>query len=461
MLLAAISLIRARRTEILVFRVPALATYLAVTLLGGFADGYPYTRYLFPLIPLLLVWTIEGVWFICVTATTSRGPSFGFLFSLCLMSSLLLVQAFLSFSEYRLSGLPFYSSGLTARPTKTLRAFFAQDSVAHPADGPLREGLGHHELSAWLKRHASQDDLLATYEIGIVPYYSRIRVLDLFGLADRRIATSPGFPGARVDLNYAFGRTPKYVAYRAPSDCLCSYYPVFRSPEFRDWYDLVAVFPYWTTKWLLFQRRAVPVSSSRQWLGWDHSSDRPVTEGGQPAGHAIGVRMEGQVMLDPHLQLLAPLQKENLFFQILSHPESEGGRDAMREWMDTFQKAFVFGPAEDESPARLDYDLVIPPNTLLEFSFAAVTRNSAFDSQQFQVSAQTAGQSQILFSRDFRTPADLKPGWEKMRVDLSQFSGQRVKLSFSRSKSRQPLSMAIGEPRIVGNIQAGSVVRTD
>jgi len=451
LILAAVSFIQARRDEILAVRVPALCTYLAVTLLGGSADGYPHTRYLFPLVPLLLVWAFEGGWFICRVGWEKRGPVPGSLFAFSLAALLLVIHGFLSFTEYQIAGIPSDPRGFMARPWATTRAFFKPDITPHTEGGPLAEGLGHHELAAWLQRNASRRDLVATYEIGIISYYSRLRVMDLFGLAERTISRTAGPPGLRVHPDYALGRSPKYMACRVESDRLSFYYPVFRSPEFRDGYDLVAVFPYWTTKWLLFERRSHPTSGVKYWLGWDHASDQPVTARGTGSGRTVPVATRGQVRLDPYLQWLETAQKERLFPQILNHSGSESGRDAMREWLENFRKAFIFVP-EENRPAGLDYDFLVPSNSSLEFALA-VKSESSFDPQSLEVSVATGGQSETLFKREFDAAADLKAGWEKVRLDLTRFGSQRVRLSFSRGKCRKPVSIAIGEPRIVVNAQ--------
>ncbi len=57
-------------------------------------------------------------------------------------------------------------------------------------------------------------------EIGTTSYYSGIKVLDTFGLADAHIARTPGRPGAKAAPDYVFGRTPDYLVIRLAHDGL-------------------------------------------------------------------------------------------------------------------------------------------------------------------------------------------------------------------------------------------------
>ncbi len=57
-------------------------------------------------------------------------------------------------------------------------------------------------------------------EIGTTSYYSGIKVLDTFGLADAHIARTPGRPGAKAAPDYVFGRTPDYFVIRLAHDGL-------------------------------------------------------------------------------------------------------------------------------------------------------------------------------------------------------------------------------------------------
>ncbi len=53
--------------------------------------------------------------------------------------------------------------------------------------------------------------LLALGEAGVIPYFTELPVLDLFGLADAHLAHVPGVQMHKFDLDYVLGRKPRYV----------------------------------------------------------------------------------------------------------------------------------------------------------------------------------------------------------------------------------------------------------
>jgi hypothetical protein len=71
----------------------------------------------------------------------------------------------------------------------------------------------HFEVARWMKRHVHDRGLLATGEIGVVPYYTQLPVLDMFGLADVHLARSKGSYHSKFDLQYVLNRAPKYVYF--------------------------------------------------------------------------------------------------------------------------------------------------------------------------------------------------------------------------------------------------------
>jgi len=254
LILSVVSFATARVPELLFFRLPVVCTYGFMVVLGGAGDGYPFTRYLYPLVPLLAVWSAEGLWAIVQTFERMRGRNLAWLFGFILAAVLGLTEFTLLRTEHRVSGMPFGmmdGSGLRAG----LRRFFAQDYSPHDTNGPLRQGLGHHHLAAWLQAHTSPNQLLATHEIGIVPYYSRMRVLDLYGLASREIARSEGWPGQRAKPAFIASRRPDYLVLRLPADSLSMPLPIFNQEHRREDYEVVQKFSYWSTEILLLKRR--------------------------------------------------------------------------------------------------------------------------------------------------------------------------------------------------------------
>lgn len=88
-----------------------------------------------------------------------------------------------------------------------------------------------HLISAiWLRKNASPDASVAVVPAGVVPYFSRLRALDVLGKSDEYIARLPQAKGAgighgKLDPEYTLGKAPDYVvscrarsfAQRAPA----------------------------------------------------------------------------------------------------------------------------------------------------------------------------------------------------------------------------------------------------
>lgn len=73
------------------------------------------------------------------------------------------------------------------------------------------DGFEHFAIARWINRSVSEPGLLAIGEAGVVPYYTKLPVLDLFGLMDRHIARRPGRMHLKFDADYVFSRQPKYL----------------------------------------------------------------------------------------------------------------------------------------------------------------------------------------------------------------------------------------------------------
>jgi hypothetical protein len=71
----------------------------------------------------------------------------------------------------------------------------------------------HFEVARWMKRHVHDVGLLATGEIGVVPYYTQLPVLDMFGLTDVHLARRKGSYHSKFDLQYVLDRAPQYVYF--------------------------------------------------------------------------------------------------------------------------------------------------------------------------------------------------------------------------------------------------------
>lgn len=86
--------------------------------------------------------------------------------------------------------------------------------------GSFRSGLrqltwdrssSHFEVARWMQRELPAPGLLALGEAGIIPYYTRLPILDLYGLTDAHIAHLSGVMHRKFDADYFFARDPEYT----------------------------------------------------------------------------------------------------------------------------------------------------------------------------------------------------------------------------------------------------------
>ncbi len=99
--------------------------------------------------------------------------------------------------------------GLTAIPQ-----LFAQDTLSDHGDNY------QYGVAKLIDQVGHPHQVLATDEVGAVSYYTDLRIVDLYGLADRHIAERPGPPGSRVDPAYVFAQHPTFFSFRL-TGCLC------------------------------------------------------------------------------------------------------------------------------------------------------------------------------------------------------------------------------------------------
>ena len=77
--------------------------------------------------------------------------------------------------------------------------------------GPFWHAEDARDVARYLDRSLPPDALVATEWAGIIPYYMRQPILDIFGLNDSEIIESD-FPGSKMGK----GITPEYLVKRAP-----------------------------------------------------------------------------------------------------------------------------------------------------------------------------------------------------------------------------------------------------
>ncbi len=77
--------------------------------------------------------------------------------------------------------------------------------------GPWFDCFEHFELARYIHRKLPRPALLAAGEAGVLPYYTRLRFLDLGALMDKHLARRPGGMHLKYDVDYVLARAPDYV----------------------------------------------------------------------------------------------------------------------------------------------------------------------------------------------------------------------------------------------------------
>lgn len=226
-------------------------------LMVGAPDPYPNYRYLYPLLPLIALLATLGIIDLYQRFAVRNINRRVITILLIGMVSILQILTVLQGHSTTLSSNRLISYQLIQNG----KNFFNQDTIPH-LDYKFKDELGHHYLAQWLLDNAEPTDLIATSEVGIVPYYTNMRVLDTFGLTDRHIALMPGSPGNKTDVDYVFNMQPQFIAFRVQQDCYCSG-ALGDTRVLNDWrmrknYNFVCTFQYYNSVILLFSRRVSP-----------------------------------------------------------------------------------------------------------------------------------------------------------------------------------------------------------
>jgi hypothetical protein len=122
------------------------------------------------------------------------------------------------------------------------------------------------EVGQWLSENISSDAVIATNTAGSVPYYSRLRVIDMLGITDLHIAhrempnMGSGWPGhEKADGPYVLSRKPDYIHFCSSLGSAEPVSPgdkeIYNIPEFHKMYFLKEVaLPSGNRLWL-YERR--------------------------------------------------------------------------------------------------------------------------------------------------------------------------------------------------------------
>lgn len=203
LMLSLVGLARLPRRQALIAGAPLLL--LATTALaGGHVEGYPFQRYLYPLLPLLTALAGFGAWQLM--------PRGGLAGGVWVHAGAVVLLA-LGHAAVRASHDPLtLSRARLADHVRTIRA-----AGREPHDVPYPP---YHRLAQWLRTSGRAGQRTAQQEVGITAFYSGLDVIDTFGLADATVARTPGLPTGRAAPAYVFGRRPDVFVLRLAADGL-------------------------------------------------------------------------------------------------------------------------------------------------------------------------------------------------------------------------------------------------
>ena len=184
---------------------------LAFEVAASSGDAYPYERYLFFVLPVLLAGSVAGLcrigWPDARTGrsqeTTNR-RKVNELLSMSLVAVLLVatVLVALGSQEWQVAA----GNDLNVRRgISQVGDLFRADTLAE------HSGRYHFPLVALLNRTQPPGTTIAMDEIGVVSYYGNMHIIDLYGLADTYISHLGGVPGTRAAPDYVFSQHPRDI----------------------------------------------------------------------------------------------------------------------------------------------------------------------------------------------------------------------------------------------------------
>ncbi|MGH9120842.1 MAG: hypothetical protein ACRDYC_02685, partial [Acidimicrobiales bacterium] len=196
----------------------ALAVFEVVVAAG---DNYPYERYLLPLFAPLVAVAVVGV----SRAGWPRVPSehlWGWRRPLRMrQASVAGVAAVLvlTFVTANLHQEPHTTTGDNLdvlRGLSRIPKLFTADRLSD------HTWIYQYPLAELIRSLEQPGEVLAVDEPGILAYYTNVRIVDLYGLANAHIASLPGQPGKRADPNYLFAQGPTFFVDHLGSCGFCT-----------------------------------------------------------------------------------------------------------------------------------------------------------------------------------------------------------------------------------------------
>jgi arabinofuranosyltransferase len=176
----------APRQVVLICAVAAQAGFIVI---GG-GDWMPARRFIVPVVPLIALLTVFGVHRLRGVVSSKWLGGFSGPFKAAALALVLLAAGA---HLYSVKDIRHAASGFTGLH----REIIFPESYRAVAD--------------WLDGRAEPGDWLATGEAGLIPYFTGLPTIDLFGLTDAHLARRPGKRHQKVDPDYVLGCDPRFV----------------------------------------------------------------------------------------------------------------------------------------------------------------------------------------------------------------------------------------------------------
>lgn len=104
------------------------------------------------------------------------------------------------------------------------------------------------DMGKWMRAILPADSVFAGAEAGILPYYSKLRFIDMLGIIDPHVARLPGGLHEKYSAAYVLGRKPDYIVLHVhlrpdAEGNLVGYYPwtreILAEPHFHETYEVL------------------------------------------------------------------------------------------------------------------------------------------------------------------------------------------------------------------------------
>ncbi len=211
-------LVARRWTSPILVLTPVVVVLALVEAALSSGDNYPYERYLLPLLAPMAAIGVAGISRMAWATKPSGDARDRYRMQLragCVVVVLvILVGTFVTADRHQQVGTTTANEFALGRGLTAIPQLFAQDRLSDHGDNY------QYGVAEIVDQLGQPHQVLATDEVGAVSYYTDLRIVDLYGLADRHIAERPGPPGTRIDPAYVFAQSPAFFAFRL-TGCLC------------------------------------------------------------------------------------------------------------------------------------------------------------------------------------------------------------------------------------------------